>query len=79
MEMVHLSDLHYAANDAFQTELIRALLADLAERRDKGSHPEFLVFSGDLVKNPDDANGLRPSTETLHLSDSFGFVLSDGC
>jgi hypothetical protein len=23
--------------------------------------------------------GLRPSTETLHLSDSFGFVLSDGC
>jgi 3',5'-cyclic AMP phosphodiesterase CpdA len=54
MQFVHISDLHFKSDDAFQRELIRQLLIDLQAARGKTLDPRFLVFSGDLVKNPDD-------------------------
>jgi hypothetical protein len=51
MHILHLTDLHYQTNNPFQKNLIAALLADL---KSNGSSPDFVVFSGDLVKNPDD-------------------------
>lgn len=54
MEFIHLTDLHYSDNSPFQLALIEALLSDLREQMAKGLQPDFLVFSGDLVNNPDD-------------------------
>jgi hypothetical protein len=79
MEFLHFTDLHYKDGSPFQVELIRRLLPDLKAVRDKSYNPEFLVFSGDLVDNPDDpniyslfeTNFLRPVLEALHLPDSM--------
>jgi 3',5'-cyclic AMP phosphodiesterase CpdA len=54
MQFVHITDLHFKTDDAFQRELIRQLLIDLEAAHGKTLNPDFLVFSGDLVKNPDD-------------------------
>jgi 3',5'-cyclic AMP phosphodiesterase CpdA len=59
--------------------LIRRLLPDLKAARDKSFNPEVLVFSGDLVDNPEDpdiyslfeTNFLRPVLDALHLKDSM--------
>ncbi|MGD1015669.1 MAG: metallophosphoesterase [Roseiarcus sp.] len=79
MEFVHFTDLHYKAGSPFQIEMIRRLLLDLKAARDKGFSPEVLVFSGDLVDNPDDlniyslfeTNFLRPVLTALHLTKSM--------
>jgi len=55
MQFVHITFLHFKTDDAFQRELIRHLLIDLEAAHGKTLNPDFLVFSGDLVKNPDEA------------------------
>jgi calcineurin-like phosphoesterase family protein len=56
MEIVHLSDLHLKKANPFQRDLIQALISDLERERSGGLSPDFLLFSGDLVHNPDDAD-----------------------
>ncbi len=76
MEIVHVSDLHYADGDPFQIALIDALFKDLEQQLKSGLSPEVLVFSGDLVNNPDDEDIyasfeerlLKPLLATLELS-----------
>jgi 3',5'-cyclic AMP phosphodiesterase CpdA len=78
MQFVHITDLHFSQDDAFQRELIQQLLVDLIEAEDNGLNADFLVFSGDLVKNPDDDNiyplferhFLIPVLGALHLPPS---------
>lgn len=50
MILLHLTDLHFKANDAFQVELFRNLRKDLPKAVVR---PDFLIFSGDLVYDPD--------------------------
>jgi 3',5'-cyclic AMP phosphodiesterase CpdA len=66
MQFVHITDLHFKANDAFQRELIRQLLIDLEAAQGKTLNSDFLVFSGDLVNNPDDKN-IYPTFEKEFL------------
>lgn len=52
MEILHLSDLHFQRGNAGQHNLLTdALLKDIDKLSGK---PELIVFSGDLVHNPDD-------------------------
>jgi predicted phosphodiesterase len=53
MRLLHITDLHYAPNNPFQTALIKALLDDLKIQFAKDP-AELIVFSGDLVNNPDE-------------------------
>ena len=53
MQILHLTDLHYERNRPYQVALIKALIKNLKEEAN-GFAPDFLVFSGDLVKSPDD-------------------------
>jgi predicted MPP superfamily phosphohydrolase len=53
VEILHLTDLHYQLDNPFQKQLIKALLTDL---KTDGFSPDYIVFSGDLVQNPDDPN-----------------------
>lgn len=55
MRLIHVTDLHFTRGNAFQTALIQSLLEDLDRLRQKGFEPDFLVFSGDLVNNPDES------------------------
>jgi 3',5'-cyclic AMP phosphodiesterase CpdA len=76
MRLVHITDLHYTRGNAFQRALITSLLNDLKKLHDSGYVPDFLLFSGDLVNNPDEdkiyeefeANFLRPVLDALRLS-----------
>jgi ribosomal protein S14 len=76
MRLVHVTDLHYATGNAFQRALLKGLLADFSRLYDSGYMPDFLVFSGDLVNNPDDpgiyeifeSDFLRPALEALRLT-----------
>jgi predicted MPP superfamily phosphohydrolase len=52
----HVTDLHFAKNSPFQRALIESLLLDAKSLLANGATPNFLVFSGDLVNNPDDPN-----------------------
>ena len=54
MQLLHLTDLHYTTDQPFQKALIEALLNDLKYRVADGFTPKFIVFSGDIVHNPDD-------------------------
>lgn len=55
MRLLHITDLHYAKNSPFQVNLIKALLSDL--RVQAAAEPlDLVVFSGDLVNNPDEPN-----------------------
>ncbi|WP_338156393.1 metallophosphoesterase [Bradyrhizobium elkanii] len=63
---MHITDLHFTRTNAFQAALIRSLLDDLDRLRQRGYEPDFLVFSGDLVNNPDEAD-IYPEFETLVL------------
>lgn len=54
MEIVHFTDLHFKKANPFQHDLIRALNTDLRIERSRGLSPDFVLFSGDLVHNPDD-------------------------
>jgi Calcineurin-like phosphoesterase len=79
MQFLHFTDLHYKHESPFQVELIRRLLPDLKAARDQSFNIEALVFSGDLVDNPDDpniyslfeANFLRPVLDAVDLNDSM--------
>lgn len=66
MRLVHITDLHFTRGNAFQTALLRSLLDDLDRLRQKGFEPDFLVFSGDLVNNPDEAD-IYPEFERVVL------------
>lgn len=76
MRLVHVTDLHFSRNSAFQRGLIKGLLADFRTLYDAGFMPDFLVFSGDLVNNPDEAEVyekfeeefLRPALDALRLT-----------
>jgi hypothetical protein len=46
---------------------------------DASARLELLHASLDRARRPAEPPALRPSTETRHLSDNSGFVLSDGC
>lgn len=65
MRLLHLTDLHFTRGNAFQTALIRELLDDLKRLREKGFEADFLVFSGDLVNNPDEADIYNEFETTL--------------
>ena len=54
MILLHLTDLHYDHNSAFQRELIAALIKDIETRAELEIAPDLVVFSGDLVQNPDE-------------------------
>ncbi len=56
MQLLHLTDLHFTLNQPFQKALISALLADIKERVSDGFSADFVVFSGDVVNNPDEPN-----------------------
>jgi hypothetical protein len=62
MEIVHFTDLHFENANPFQRDLIQALIRDLAIERSGGLSPDFLLFSGDLVHNPDDPD-IYPALE----------------
>jgi 3',5'-cyclic AMP phosphodiesterase CpdA len=66
MEILHLTDLHLVRSNAFQRELVAKLLSDLAAAKDAGQKIDFMIFSGDLVNNPDDAN-IYEMIETLPI------------
>jgi len=66
VQFVHITDLHYARNSPFQKALIESLLSDAKELLANGTSPELLIFSGDLVNNPDDAN-IYEDFETFFL------------
>lgn len=76
MQIIHLTDLHYTRNSPFQIQLIQALRVDLKKIMDDGASPDFLIFSGDLVNDPDEAGiydefeerFLKPVLEILLLS-----------
>ncbi|UYO41489.1 metallophosphoesterase [Rhodopseudomonas palustris] len=56
MQFIHITDLHYTINNPFQKALINSLLQDIQIELKTGAAPDFLVFSGDLVNNPDEPN-----------------------
>lgn len=53
MRLLHLTDLHCTANNAFQTDLIKSLLDDL-KKEIASDGLDFIIFSGDLVNDPDE-------------------------
>jgi 3',5'-cyclic AMP phosphodiesterase CpdA len=54
VQFIHFTDLHYRNDNPFQKALTEALIIDLQGQVASGISPDFLVFSGDLVNNPDD-------------------------
>lgn len=56
MRLIHITDLHFTCTNAFQQALIEAMLKDFGRLYESGYVPDFLVFSGDLVNNPDEKN-----------------------
>jgi Calcineurin-like phosphoesterase len=76
MRLVHITDLHFTPANAFQRALISSLLDDFRKLHDSGYIPDFLIFSGDLVNNPDEpgiyerfeTQFLQPAIEALRLS-----------
>jgi predicted MPP superfamily phosphohydrolase len=75
MQILRLTDLHYSPDRPFQKALIEALLKDLKQQVADGFSPGFIVFSGDLVDNPDEigvyqefeAKFLRPLLLAVNL------------
>lgn len=75
MRLVHITDLHFMQGNAFQRSLIGSLLADFKNLYNSGYVPDFMVFSGDLVNNPDepdifqhfDDDFLQPALQALGL------------
>lgn len=84
LEIVHLSDLHWAAADAENTKIVvNALLADLAKsKRDGLINPDILVFSGDLAFSGADKGDfisaydalIKPSLDVLNLDKERFFI-----
>jgi hypothetical protein len=66
MQILHLTDLHYARGQPFQKSLAEALLKDLKQQIADGFSPEFIVFSGDIVNNPDDV-GIYEEFDAIFL------------
>jgi len=54
MQLLHLTDLHFTLNQPFQKALIKALFDDVEKHVGEGFSADFVVFSGDLVNNPDE-------------------------
>lgn len=54
MQVLHVTDLHFKPDQPFQKRLITALLEDINLRVAAGMAPDAIIFSGDLVQNPDD-------------------------
>lgn len=53
--ILHLSDLHFSPSKQLdQRVVINALIKDLLQQKDNGVSPHLIIFSGDLVNNPDD-------------------------
>jgi hypothetical protein len=73
MKLVHLSDLHYASNKPFQIALTDALLKDLDQSVAGGFTPDFIVFSGDIVHNPDEP-GIYEAFDTNFLMPVLKFA-----
>jgi hypothetical protein len=77
MQLLHLTDLNYTSDQPFQKALIEALLNDLKQRVADGFAPKFIVFSGDIVHNPDETgiyeafetNFLRPVLAAIKLNE----------
>src|SRR5271163_1181706 len=57
----------------FAVPIVHVASADAAARL------ELVHASHERARRPAEPPALRPSTETRHLSNSSGFVLSDGC
>jgi predicted phosphodiesterase len=55
MQLIHLSDLHYSSGNSYQKELIKAFFEDISQLKRNGLAVDFVVFSGDIVNNPDEA------------------------
>jgi predicted phosphodiesterase len=74
MRILHLTDLHYVTGSPFQVAIINALLDDL-KKEVAADAVDLVVFSGDLVNNPDEPdvyahfekNFLEPLLSTLGL------------
>jgi 3',5'-cyclic AMP phosphodiesterase CpdA len=54
MQVLHLTDLHFQHEQPFQKRLFKALLEDVGQKVAESLSPDIIVFSGDLVQNPDD-------------------------
>ena len=55
LSILHISDLHYSKNHSTDLELlIEPLLVDIEAMVLKYQRPDCIIFSGDLVQNPDE-------------------------
>ena len=53
--VLHLSDLHFSAKwDFKQNPVIQAFLKDVSSVDTIGRRPNLIIFSGDIVNNPDE-------------------------
>ncbi len=53
--ILHLSDLHFSAKWNFkQNPIIQAFLKDVSSDETIGRRPNLIIFSGDIVNNPDE-------------------------
>lgn len=69
MQVLHLTDLHFRREQAFQKQLIKALLDDIRQKVADSLSPDAIVFSGDLVQNPDDSDIFK------HFAELFFYPL----
>ena len=57
VNIAHLTDLHFTRRDGYnQSVVIDALTTDLKCLADRRLAPDVIVFSGDLVQDPDEAD-----------------------
>jgi len=65
MQLLHVTDLHYTSDQPFQRAVIEALIRDVRQRVSDGFSPEFVIFSGDIVHNPDEERIYETFEQTL--------------
>jgi hypothetical protein len=57
VNILHLSDLHFGRKDkASQSIIVEYFLDDLRRLADSEWHPNFVIFSGDIVNDPDNVS-----------------------
>ncbi|KRR02202.1 hypothetical protein CQ12_18405 [Bradyrhizobium jicamae] len=65
LRLIHITDLHFTRGNAFQKALTASLLVDAKTLYDSGFAPDFVLFSGDLVNNPDEAGIYKECEEAV--------------
>ena len=61
VNILHLSDLHFSFKNSAQSNLLRGpLLNDLEQLSGTYYKPDLVVFSGDIVRDPDEPVRILP-------------------